>query len=242
VASGLQAQEQQRALSHGFHQQGDQVERETVGPVQVFEGQNHGASARKGDEEIPHRQECLVPELLGGIALKQFLLFMIRAQREQPAQQRGDPLATFLREIRAGGHLGQRGADAAAPVLVGLLGPKAEVGLEHVDEWRIAGQCVHLQATSLEPGEPFFAASRGRQRSQLSDQARLANPCLADERDHLAAPLANFGQGRRKARQLRLPADQLSRETLSPRLSPAPRQWMLDAIFLQGAQVSIRAR
>ncbi len=168
---------------------------------------------------------------------------MVAAQGEQVTQQRRHFLAAHLRESAPGDHFGQAGIDTAAPVLVGFLGTKAEVGLEHVDERRIAGQHVHLQATPFKPDRPFLTATaRGRQDAQLADQPRLAHPRLTDDGHHPAPSPAKLGDGRLEARELRVPADQVGRVTLSPHIAPAVEQRMLDAIRRSGSQVSIQAR
>jgi len=130
------------------------------------------------------------------VIARRFLCPLIReADRQQSAQQWGYLLGALSRQ-QALVHEGvQGGRDPLSPLHVGVLGAKAEVFPEHVDEGPVAGRHAELQTASLQPMRGPPVVIRGRlQRTfpQFGDQSGLSDAGLADQGRHLASPGQDF--------------------------------------------------
>ena len=178
-----QADEHERR-AHPLGEVLDGVEQAVVGPVDVLEGDHErvpvgdrlDAAAQSGEEGLAHA--------LRVVLLRHELGRHVHA--EQPADERGLP-------VRGLADPAHQLADVGAQLAPGLLG-----GVRLDDPALVAQHLAERPEHDAAPVGEAAAGAHGRSRRmapearlELAQQARLADACLADDRDEVRRSLAD---------------------------------------------------
>ena len=83
--------------------------------MQVLEDEEQRLASRQRPEEVPHRQEGLILDLLGAGVLQPLVPVSVQAGGEQVAQQRSHLLQPLHGQLAAGQELSQRCGQARGP-------------------------------------------------------------------------------------------------------------------------------